>query len=213
MDAGFTNERGVEGTVRFLRNVAGLWLLNESVNTWRARGRDIDLAELLDEAAKAVPLRSVVDPDDLRFADPGDMPARIRAYCTETGQPVPETAAEITRCVLDSLALAHRRAIDALEALTGEPVTVIHIVGGGSNNTLLCQLTADATGRDVLAGPDEATALGNALVQAQALGLIAPGTEARRAAARASAQPRRHTPQGPQGPWEQAAPRLGASSN
>jgi rhamnulokinase len=213
LDAGFTNERGVDGSIRFLRNVAGLWLLNESVAAWRAEGRDVHLADLLDQAARARPLRSVVDPDDPRFAGPGDMPARIRAYCAETGQPVPESPAEVTRCVLDSLALAHRRAIDALEALTGEPIATIHIVGGGSNNTLLCQLTADATGRTVLAGPDEATALGNALVQAQALGLIAPGTEARRAAARASARPRRHTPQGPQGPWEQAAPRPAARSN
>ena len=208
--AGFTNERGVDGTIRFLRNVAGLWLLNESLNTWRAEGRDVRLPDLLAQAANAEPRRSVVDPDDPRFAAPGDMPARLRAYCAETGQPVPETPAEVARCVLDSLALAHRRAVDALETLTGTPVTTIHIVGGGANNTLLCQLTADATGRTVLAGPDEATALGNALVQAQALGLIGPGTEARRAAARASARPRRHTPRGPQGPWAQAAPLAGA---
>jgi rhamnulokinase len=136
------------------------------------------------------------------------MPERIRAYCAETGQPVPATPAETAACILDSLALAHRRAIEALEALTGEAVDTVHIVGGGSKNTLLCQLTADATGRTVLAGPDEATALGNALVQAQALGLIEPGPEARRAAARASAQPRRHEPQGPQTPWTQASQRL-----
>lgn len=208
LDAGFTNERGADGTIRFLRNVAGLWLLSESVDTWRRRGHDIDLADLLDAAGKEERLRSVVDPDDPRFADPGDMPERLRAYCAETGQPVPETPAQITACILDSLALAHRRAIDALETLTGEAVNTIHIVGGGSKNALLCQLTADATGRPVLAGPDEATALGNALVQAQALGLIGPGPDARRAAARASAQPRRHEPQGPQGPWEQATRRL-----
>jgi rhamnulokinase len=213
LEAGFTNERGVDGSVRFLRNVAGLWLLGESVATWRAQGLHIDLAELLEQAARAEALRSVVDPDDARFADPGDVPARIRQACRETGQPAPQTPAEITRCILDSLALAHRRAIDALEALTGEAIRVVHIVGGGANNTLLCQLTADATGRTVLAGPDEATALGNALVQAQALGLIPPGLEARRAAARASARPRRHTPQGPQGLWEQAAPRIGAATN
>ncbi|MFB9662733.1 rhamnulokinase family protein [Glycomyces mayteni] len=206
--AGFTNERGADGTIRFLRNVAGLWLLSESVDTWRREGHDIDLAGLLDAAAAEERLRSVVDPDDPRFADPGDMPERIRAYCAETGQPVPETPAQVAACVLDSLALAHRRAIDALEALTGDPVDTVHIVGGGSKNTLLCQLTADATGRPVLAGPDEATALGNALVQAQALGLIGPGPEPRRAAARASARPRRHEPQGTQAPWEQATRRL-----
>ncbi|MCC3763196.1 rhamnulokinase [Glycomyces sp. TRM65418] len=206
LDAGFTNERGADGSIRFLRNVAGLWLLNESVATWRAQGLDVELGDLLDQAAKIEPLRSVVDPDDPRFAEPGDMPARIRDYCSETGQPVPEGPAEVARCVLDSLALAHRRAVAALEALTGDPVEIVHIVGGGANNQLLCQLTADATGRTVLAGPDEATALGNALVQAQALGLMPPGAAARRAAARASARPRRHTPQGPRGPWEQAAP-------
>ena len=207
-DAGFTNERGADGSIRFLRNVAGLWLLSESVGTWRAQGLDIGLAELLAAAAKCERLRSVVDPDDTRFADPGDMPERIRTYCAETGQPVPVSPAEVAACVLDSLALAHRSAIAALEALTGEAVATVHIVGGGSNNDLLCQLTADATGRTVLAGPDEATALGNALVQAQALGLIAPGPQARREAARASARPRRFEPEGPQGPWAAAKVRL-----
>jgi rhamnulokinase len=208
LDAGFTNECGADGSIRFLRNVAGLWLLNESIATWRGEGREVDLAGLLAEAARVERLRSVVDPDDARFADPGDMPARIRAWCAETGQPVPGTPAEVAACVLDSLALAHRRAIDGLEALTGDAVETVQIVGGGSNNHLLCQLTADATGRTVLAGPDEATALGNALVQAQALGLIAPGPEARRAVARASARPRRYEPRGPETPWGSAAARL-----
>ncbi|HEX2145705.1 MAG TPA: FGGY-family carbohydrate kinase, partial [Glycomyces sp.] len=212
LEAGFTNERGVDGSIRFLRNVAGLWLLGESVATWRAAGLDIDLAGLLEEAAKAERLRSVVDPDDERFAAPGDMPDRIRSYCAETGQPVPQTPAEVAACVLDSLALAHRGAIASLEQLTGEAIETIHIVGGGANNALLCQLTADATGRPVLAGPDEATALGNALIQAGALGLIAPGPEARRAAASASAQPRRYEPRGPQRPWAAAANRKPSSA-
>ncbi|THV33491.1 rhamnulokinase [Glycomyces buryatensis] len=208
LDAGFTNERGADGTIRFLRNIAGLWLLNESRSTWQRQCLDIDLADLIKAAAETERLRSVVDPDDPAFAEPGDMPARIRAYCERTGQRVPDSYIDITSCILDSLALAHRRAIASLEALTGQEVDVVHIVGGGSNNELLCQLTADATGRVVLAGPDEATALGNALVQAQATGLIAPGTEARRTAARASARPRRYLPQGSTGPWEQAAARL-----
>lgn len=208
LEAGFTNERGADGSIRFLRNVAGLWLLNESIATWRLQGHDVDLAGLLAEAARVERLRSVVDPDDARFADPGDMPERIRSYCAQTGQPVPATPAEVAACVLDSLALAHRRAIDSLEALTGDAVEAIHIVGGGANNGLLCQLTADATGRAVLAGPDEATALGNALVQAQALGLVPPGPEARRAVARASARPRRYEPRGPRAPWGRAAARL-----
>jgi len=208
LEAGFTNERGADGSIRFLRNVAGLWLLSESIETWRREGLDVDLGDLLEAAANVERLRSVVDPDDDRFTDPGDMPERIRAYCAQTGQPVPAGPAEVAACVLDSLALAHRRTIEALEALTGEAITAVHIVGGGANNQLLCQLTADATGRTVLAGPDEATAMGNALVQAGALGLIEPGPQARREAARASARPRRHTPQGPQGPWESAARRL-----
>ncbi|MEV3936167.1 rhamnulokinase family protein [Glycomyces sp. NPDC049804] len=206
--AGFTNERSADGGIRFLRNVAGLWLLSESVGAWRREGRDVALGDLLAGAGRCERLRSVVDPDDARFAGPGDMPARIRAYCAETGQPVPETPAAVAACVLDSLALAHRRALDDLEALTGDPISTVHIVGGGANNALLCQLTADATGRVVLAGPDEATALGNALVQAQALGLIAAGPEARRAAARASARPRRFEPRGPQDPWVRAAARF-----
>lgn len=203
--AGFTNERGADGGYRFLRNVAGLWLLSESVRTWEREGASVDLAALLAAAADVPPLRAVVDPDDPAFAEPGDMPRRIREHCAATGQPAPETPVQVAACVVDSLALAHRRAIAAVEALTGAPVEAIHIVGGGSNNALLCRRTADATGRTVLAGPDEATALGNALVQAQALGLLPAGPEARRATARASARPRRYEPQGPQGPWEAAA--------
>ncbi|THV26171.1 rhamnulokinase [Glycomyces paridis] len=210
--AGFTNERGADGSIRLLRNVAGLWLLSESIRTWTARGLDVDLPSLLKAAADVPVLRSVVDPDDPAFTEPGDMPARIAAHCARTGQTPPATPAEVAACVIDSLALAHRKALEALEALTGSPVATVHIVGGGSKNTLLCQRTADATGRTVLAGPDEATALGNALVQAQALGLIPAGPQARRDAARASARPRRHEPQGPQGPWEKAARRLEPSA-
>lgn len=206
--AGFTNERGADGSIRFLRNVAGLWLLQESLRVWRREGADLDIGELVKAAADVPRLRSVVDPDDPVFAAPGDMPGRLRARCAETRQPVPETPAEIAACVLDSLALAHRRAVADLERLGGTEIDLIHIVGGGSNNELLCQLTADATGRPVLAGPDEATALGNALVQAQALGLVEPGPEARRDAARASTEPRRHLPAGDPAEWRRAAARL-----
>ena len=208
MEAGFTNERAADGRIRFLRNIAGLWLLQESQRAWARSGLRTGLDELLGAAAELPRARSLVDPDDPVFAAPGDMPERIRAWCRRTGQPVPEGPAEITACIMDSLALAHRRAIERLEALTGAPVEAIHIVGGGSNNELLCRLTAEATGRTVLAGPDEATALGNALVTAQALGLIEPGEAARRDAARASARPRRYEP-APTGPlWEEAARRL-----
>ncbi|WP_100444399.1 rhamnulokinase [Glycomyces xiaoerkulensis] len=208
LEAGFTNERGADGSTRFLRNVAGLWLLQESLRTWARNGHEFDLPDLIEQAG-AVPRRqSLVDPDDPVFTEPGDMPSRLRTWCERTGQTVPATPAEITACVLDSLALAHRRAVEHLERLADTEFDLVHMVGGGSNNDLLCQLTADATGRPVLAGPDEATALGNALVQAQAIGLLEPGPEARRRAARASARPRRYEPAGPPGPWRDAAARL-----
>lgn len=159
--AGFTNELGVGGGVRFLRNVTGLWLLQECMRAW---GRD-DLEDLL-RAAALEPRRSVVDANDPKFHPPGDMPRRIAAACEAAGLPVPETHAQFVRCVLDSLAQAHSDAVTAAGRLTGQRVDVVHIVGGGSRNALLCQLTADACGLPVIAGPVEATAIGNALVQA-----------------------------------------------
>jgi rhamnulokinase len=172
--AGFTNEAGIGGTVRFLRNVMGLWLHQQSVKTWERRGMTIGLGHLADEAARIRPLSYVIDPDDPRFLPPGDMPARIAAACTEDGQPVPTTPAEVTRCILDSLALAYRRSIRQAQELTGQRVDVVHIVGGGVNNRLLCQLTADACELPVVAGPVEAAAIGNGLVQAGAIGVIDP---------------------------------------
>ena len=168
----FTNELGVDGTVRYLRNVMGLWLLQESQRTWADAGEPIELGDLL-AAAELVPeRRTVIDVDHPDFLPPGDMPARIAAHAEASGQPVPSTPAEVTRCILDSLAVAYRRAIaDAVE-LSGRDVGVVHVVGGGSRNALLMQLTADATGLSVIAGPEESTALGNVLVQARALGAL-----------------------------------------
>lgn len=164
--ANFTNELGVDGTVRYLRNVMGLWLLQECVREWGA-----DTSALLAEAAR-LPRGAVIDPDDPVFLPPGDMPARIVQACVRAGQPVPGSPAAVTRCVVDSLADAHRRAIADAERLSGKEISVVHIVGGGARNELLCQLTADACGRVVVAGPVEATALGNVLVQARALGAL-----------------------------------------
>ncbi len=164
--ANFTNELGVDGTVRYLRNVMGLWLLQECVREWGA-----DTEELLAEAAR-LPKGAVIDPDDPVFLPPGDMPARIVDACRRAGQPVPAGRAAIVRCVVDSLAAAHQRTIEAAQELSGRAVDVVHVVGGGARNTLLCQLTADACGLPVLAGPVEATALGNVLVQARALGAV-----------------------------------------
>ncbi|MFE2376753.1 rhamnulokinase family protein [Streptomyces sp. NPDC059398] len=162
--ANFTNELGTDSTVRYLRNIMGLWLLQECLRAWGGP----DLAPLLRDAAGIPPLRSVVDAGDTAFLAPGRMPERIAAACRATGQPVPRTQAETVRCILDSLALAHRRAIAAAMRLADRPVDTVHIVGGGARNALLCQLTADACGLPVVAGPAEAAALGNALVQARA---------------------------------------------
>lgn len=210
--ASFSNEAGIDGTVRYLRNVMGLWLLQESLAAWAAAGRPADLPALLDQAARAEPLRCVVDPDDLEFLRPGDMPARIAAACLRTGQPAPGSRAETVRCILDSLALAYRRAIANAQDLSGHAVGVVHIVGGGARNSLLCQLTAEACGLPVLAGPAEATAIGNALVQARTLGAVPGDLAGMRALVRRTQQVRRFGPAGSSGPagrWRAAAARLG----
>ncbi len=173
--AGFTNERGVDGTVRYLRNVMGLWLLQESLRTWGAAGLPTDLAGLLAAAGQVQGFPAIVNPDDARFLPPGDMPTRIARACIDTSQPPPQNQAETVRCILDSLALAFRRTVRRAAELSGRDVKVIHLVGGGVRNALLCQLTADACGLPVLAGPIEAAALGNALVQARAGGALDGG--------------------------------------
>ncbi len=175
--ANFTNELGIDGTVRYLKNVMGLWVLSESIRTWAESGLDADLPALLAAAAGLPALTTVVDINDPGLLPPGDMPARIAALAAAAGEPVPGSPAEVTRCILDSLALAHRQAVRQACALAGRDVAVVHVVGGGSNNALLCQLTAEATGLPVVAGPDEGTALGNALVQARALGAFSGGLD------------------------------------
>jgi rhamnulokinase len=208
--ANFTNEAGVDGTVRYLRNVAGLWLLDESLRHWRSGGREVDAGALLRAATAEPPLRAVVDASAPEFLPPGDMPARIAAACRRLGQPEPRTAAQTVRCVLDSLAVAHRAAIDDARRLSGREVDVVHVVGGGARNELLCQLTADACGLPVEAGPVEATALGNVLVQARALGAAGGDLAALRALVRATQPIRRHAPAGDPAAWGAALARLGA---
>ncbi|MET0713655.1 MAG: rhamnulokinase family protein [Mycetocola sp.] len=194
-EANFTNEGGVDGRVRFLHNVMGLWLLSESVRTWeRQSGEAIDLSALLAQAAAVESALPVFNPDDPRFLQPGDMPARIVEALTEHGSPVPGSKAEFVRCILDSLADAFARAVHTASALAEFPVRVIHIVGGGSLNALLCQLTADRAGLPVLAGPVEATALGNVLVQARAVGLLTGDLESMRARVATSFEPVRFEP-------------------
>lgn len=201
--ANFTNEGGVDGTTRYLRNVMGLWLLQECMRTWSAPGAD--LPGLIAAAESCPPFASLVDPDDPVFLPPGDMPARIAAYCERTGQPAPATRPQTVRCVLESLALAYRRAVRDAVRLSGREVEVIHVVGGGSRNALLCQMTADATGLPVLAGPVEAAALGNALLQARSQNVIADI----RAAVRESEPITTYEPKGDPAVWSEAASRLG----
>ncbi|WP_020574266.1 rhamnulokinase [Actinopolymorpha alba] len=177
--ANFTNEVGVDGTIRYLRNVMGLWLLQESLRSWQKAGEPVTLESVLAGAEREAPLRSVIDAESEEFLAPGEMPERIRAHCRRTNQPEPETPAAVTRCILDSLAIAHARNVALARDLSGRRVDAVHIVGGGALNTLLCQLTADACGLPVVAGPVEATALGNLLVQARAHGILADRAEAR----------------------------------
>lgn len=202
--ADFTNETGVDGTIRFLRNVTGLWLLQESVPHWPGT----DLAALVREAATLPALTSVVDVNADIFTAPGDMPARIAAECRRTGQPVPATPAEFVRCIVDSLALAHREALRQAQNLAGRTVDVVHVVGGGARNELLCRRTADACGLPVVAGPVEATALGNALVQARAIGAVHGDRTGLRALVRATQPLRRYEPSADTGQWAAAARRL-----
>lgn len=176
-----TNEGGVAGTIRLLKNVAGLWLVQESQRQWQREGRRYDWDELQRLAQQATPFQSLIDPDAREFLHPGDMPAAIRDHCRRASQPAPESVGAITRCCLESLALRYRWVIEALESLTGRHITTIRVVGGGSQNRLLCQWTADACGRAVVAGPVEATALGNLMVQAIAGGFIADLAAGRRA--------------------------------
>ncbi|MEU3306184.1 rhamnulokinase [Nocardiopsis sp. NPDC055551] len=202
--ANFTNELGVDGTVRYLRNVTGLWLLQESLRTWRDQGLDVDLADLLERAARLPKLRCVVDVDDPRFAPPGDMPARIAEFATETGRPPPGDPVQVVRCVLDSLALAYRRAVRQAAELSGQEVEVVHIVGGGSRNTLLCRLTAEATGLPAIAGPAEGTAVGNLLVQARAVGAVQGGLPELRQVVVDSFETRTYLPEEESSPWAKA---------
>jgi rhamnulokinase len=182
--ANFTNELGVDGRIRYLRNVMGLWLLQESLRTWENAGEPSDLSGLLTAAAELPPGGPQIDVDDPVFMQPGDMPARIATACRKAGLTPPSGRPALVRCIVDSLAAAFARAVEDAERLSGRDVKVVHLVGGGSRNTLLCQLTADACGRPVVAGPVEATALGNVLVQARALRLVEGDLEALRSLVR-----------------------------
>jgi rhamnulokinase len=194
-EGGFTNEAGVAGTTRFLKNLCGLWILQECRRAWGRGGRLDSWDDLTRLAAGAPACRSLIDVDDPGFALPGYMPARVQQYCRRTGQPVPEGKGALVRCALDSLALKYRAVLEEIEGVLGQRLQPLHVVGGGAKNALLCQLAADAAGREVIAGPVEATAAGSVIMQAVAtgrLGSLAEGRElVRRSFDLLSYEPRR----------------------
>ena len=178
MEFNITNEMGVEDRIRFIKNVAGMWLLEESLDYWAQSGQIYTAAQLAKEAA-LLPKGAVIDANDPRFEKPGAMPERIAALCKQTNQKIPQTPAEYARCIFDSLADAYVKVLDQLQQAAGVKVNSINIVGGGSANKLLNQLTATATGKTVYAGPVEATVLGNIITQMQASGEIKSLKQAR----------------------------------
>ena len=179
LNLNFTNEGGVANTFRFLKNIMGLWLVQECRRTWAQAGDEMSYDQMTQLAENAKPFTALIDPDDDTFLPPGDMPSRIVDYCKHTGQTPPSDVGEILRCALESLALKYRWVLEKLEIVRGKTIDVIHIVGGGAQNHTLCQFTADATGAPVIAGPIEATAIGNIVVQAIASGLIESISDAR----------------------------------
>jgi rhamnulokinase len=206
LDSNFTNEGGVGGTVRFLKNVSGLWLVQGCRKAWSAEGA-VTYEDLTRAAAEAPPFAALIDPDDPAFLNPPDMPEAIADFCRRTDQRLPETKGALVRSLLESLALKYRQVIEQLRLVLGHPVEKIHVIGGGSRNTLLCQLTADATGLAVVAGPAEATAIGNILVQAMATGHVSSPAEIR-AIIRDSFELRTYAPGGSAAAWDAAGARF-----
>ncbi len=208
MEANYTNEGGINGTTRLLKNIMGLWMIQECKREWDRRADAVDFAGLVKLAEQAPAFKAVIDVDDARFLAPGDMPARIQQYCRETHQPVPEGRGEISRVIYESLALKYRWAIERLEKdLLGHEIDVLHIVGGGSKNEMLNRFTANAISRPVVAGPSEGTVIGNLLVQAMALGEIKSIPELREVVA-ASFENKTYLPEGDAAEWDKAYQRL-----
>ena len=195
-----TNEGGVGGKISFLKNIIGLWLIQESRRQWMREGKEFSFGELEKLAASEEPFRSLIDPDAPEFAPSGNVPRRIREFCKRTGQPVPETEGQLVRCINESLALKYRMALEEIKECTGKEYPVIHMVGGGTQSALLCQLTADACKCPVYAGPIEATVYGNIAIQLMAEGVIG-SLEEIRSVIKASEDIRRFEPQKPD-EWE-----------
>ena len=179
LEYNFTNEGGVGNTYRFLKNIMGLWLIQQCRSTWEDAGQNYSYSDLVKMAEEAKPLVSVIEPNYEPFLSHGNMPQRIIDFCKDTGQKVPETKGAILRCALESLALKYRWVLEKLEEMLKKHIDVIHIIGGGCQNKLLCQFAANATGRHVIAGPVEATAIGNIMMQALARGYVKSIVEAR----------------------------------
>ncbi len=197
-----SNEQGANGKVNYLKNIIGLWLIQESRRQWRREGQEYSYADLEKLALEAEPLRSFIDPDSPEFTPPGDIPGRVQEFCRRTGQPVPETVGQIMRCIYESLALKYRFALDQLSQATGKTFGSLHILGGGTKDGLLCRMTADCTGIPVIAGPVEATALGNILIQLVALGEVKDMEEGR--ALIAAAEPVKRFAPSEQSDWNKA---------
>ena len=206
--ANLTNEGGVEGTYRVLRNVTGLWLLHECRRAWAAEGRDYTYDDLVALAGTAPALQSLIDPNEPAFSEPGDMPRKVAEACRRTGQAEPAGPAETARCILESLALKHAETVELVAGVTGVAPAELHVVGGGARNELLCRWTAEASGLPVLAGPEEATVIGNLLVQAIALGELGSLEDAREVVRRSFAL-RTCEPSG-SAEWQEARERFSA---
>jgi len=208
LELNMTNEGGFGGTYRLLKNIMGLWLVQQCKRSFERRGKETDYPALVKLAGAEPALRSFVDPNDQRFLNPPDMPRAIQEFCRETNQPIPESEGALVRCTLESLALEYQRVLSALEEVSGVRVEVIHIVGGGSRNDLLNQFTANACGRTVLAGPVEATALGNLLVQARACGELTSLAELRSIVTRSSELQKFEPESGNASAWQEARGRF-----
>ena len=205
--ANFTNEGGVLNTIRFLKNIMGLWIIQESRRQWKREGKDYSFAQMEAWAKEAPAFRSIIDVDDASFSTPGNMPEKIRDFCRKTNQPVPETVGEVVRCIYESLALKYRFVAEHIQNMMGKKAKVIHVVGGGTKDGFLSQMTADACGIPVAAGPEEATAIGNLMMQAIAMGEVANLKQAREIIAN-SFDLKHYTPTADRAAWDEAYEKL-----
>lgn len=205
--ANFTNEGGAQGTIRFLKNIMGLWIIQESRRQWKREGKDYSFAQMETWAKECTPFRSLINVDYKTFNTPGNMPEKIRDYCRMTGQPVPESVGEVVRCIYESLALKYRYTVETIVKLQGKPANMINVVGGGTKDKFLSQMTADACGIPVCAGPEEATAIGNLVMQAIAQGEIKDLAQAREVVAN-SFEMKHYQPCAEREAWDEAYERF-----